>query len=170
MAEALHQRTEGNPFFIMEILRHLVETGAIYREGDRWTLGAAALEDLSIPEGIREVVRTRMERLSVECNRTLTVAAVIGREFDFDQLSRLVDDPSAAPEERVPVDRLSEVLREAVEARVIDEVPGAEGLFFAAGSSGHGFKLGPAVGENLAKWALGDRSELLVPFSLARFG
>lgn len=53
---------------------------------------------------------------------------------------------------------------------VIDEVPGAEGLFFAAGSSGHGFKLGPAVGENLAKWALGDRSELLVPFSLARFG
>ena len=53
---------------------------------------------------------------------------------------------------------------------VIDQVPGADGLFFAAGSSGHGFKLGPAVGECLAKWALGERSELLAPFSLARFG
>ncbi len=53
---------------------------------------------------------------------------------------------------------------------VIDEMPGAEGLVFAAGSSGHGFKLGPAVGECLAKWALGERSELLAPFSLARFG
>ncbi len=53
---------------------------------------------------------------------------------------------------------------------VIDQVPGAEGLFFAAGSSGHGFKLGPAVGESLAKWALGERSDLLAPFSLARFG
>jgi glycine/D-amino acid oxidase-like deaminating enzyme len=53
---------------------------------------------------------------------------------------------------------------------VIDQIPGAEGLFVAAGSSGHGFKLGPAVGESLAKWALGDRSELLAPFSLARFG
>jgi sarcosine oxidase subunit beta len=52
---------------------------------------------------------------------------------------------------------------------VIDQVPGAEGLFFAAGSSGHGFKLGPAVGECLAKWALGDRSDLLSPFSLSRF-
>ena len=53
---------------------------------------------------------------------------------------------------------------------VIDQVPGAEGLFLAAGSSGHGFKLGPAVGESLAKWALGERSDLLAPFSLARFG
>ena len=52
---------------------------------------------------------------------------------------------------------------------VIDEIPGAEGLFVAAGSSGHGFKLGPAVGESLAKWALGDQSELLAPFSLSRF-
>ena len=53
---------------------------------------------------------------------------------------------------------------------LVDEIPGAEGLFVIAGSSGHGFKLGPAMGEAAAKWALGDRSNLLEPFSLARFG
>lgn len=53
---------------------------------------------------------------------------------------------------------------------VIDEVPGISGLFFAAGSSGHGFKLGPAVGEALAAWATCERPVVLAPFSLARFG
>ena len=53
---------------------------------------------------------------------------------------------------------------------VIDQVPGVEGLLFAAGSSGHGFKLGPAVGENIAMWATGTRPALLAPFGLSRFG
>lgn len=52
---------------------------------------------------------------------------------------------------------------------IIDQVPGVEGLLFAAGSSGHGFKLGPAVGENIAMWASGARSSLLAPFALSRF-
>ncbi|ATU95368.1 NAD(P)/FAD-dependent oxidoreductase [Phyllobacterium zundukense] len=52
---------------------------------------------------------------------------------------------------------------------VVDEIPGAKGLFVIAGSSGHGFKLGPAMGESVAKWALGERQELLEAFALARF-
>lgn len=52
---------------------------------------------------------------------------------------------------------------------IIDTVPGIDGLFLACGSSGHGFKLGPAVGEALADWAMGRRSSLLDPFRLDRF-
>ena len=52
---------------------------------------------------------------------------------------------------------------------VIDQIPGTEGLFVVAGSSGHGFKLGPAVGEELARLATSGRSDLLSPFSLSRF-
>ena len=52
---------------------------------------------------------------------------------------------------------------------VIDQIPGADGLYCVAGSSGHGLKLGPAVGEEVAGLVTGGRSELLKPFSLARF-
>jgi glycine/D-amino acid oxidase-like deaminating enzyme len=52
---------------------------------------------------------------------------------------------------------------------VIDQIPGTEGLFVVAGSSGHGFKLGPAVGEEVARLATTGRSDLLAPFSLSRF-
>ncbi len=52
---------------------------------------------------------------------------------------------------------------------VIGQVPGTEGLFVIAGSSGHGFKLGPAVGEEVARLVTSGRSDLLAPFSLSRF-
>jgi sarcosine oxidase, subunit beta len=53
---------------------------------------------------------------------------------------------------------------------IVDQVPGVDGIIFVAGSSGHGFKLGPAVGEEAARLATVGNSELLAPFSLARFG
>ncbi len=52
---------------------------------------------------------------------------------------------------------------------VIGHVPGTEGLFVIAGSSGHGFKLGPAVGEEVARLVASGRSDILAPFSLSRF-
>jgi sarcosine oxidase subunit beta len=51
---------------------------------------------------------------------------------------------------------------------IVDQVPGVDGITFVAGSSGHGFKLGPAVGEEAARLATTGHSELLAPFSLAR--
>ena len=74
-----------------------------------------------IPEGVREVIGRRLNRLSERCNETLTVASVLGREFHFDQLSRLVDDISE--------DRLLDVLDEALGARVIEEMPQSVGHY-----------------------------------------
>ena len=74
-----------------------------------------------IPEGVREVIGRRLDRLSERCNQTLTIASVIGREFTSEQLLPLIDDLSA--------DRLLEVLEEALASRVIEEMPRAVGRY-----------------------------------------
>ena len=74
-----------------------------------------------IPEGVREVIGRRLDRLSERCNETLTIASVAGREFSLDQLSPLIEDISG--------DRLLEVLDEALSARVIEELPRAVGRY-----------------------------------------
>ena len=87
LAEAVHTQTEGNPLFVTEVVRLLVLEGELSQEpGDRdtWTV--------RIPEGVREVIGRRLNRLSQRCNETLTIASVIGREFEQRQLTPLVED------------------------------------------------------------------------------
>lgn len=78
----LSENTDGNPFFIEEVLLHLVETGAIVQRDGMWTTDLAP-GDIGLPEGVRDVVGRRLSRLSDEVNGLLTVAAVVGREFDL---------------------------------------------------------------------------------------
>src|SRR5205085_8631518 len=94
-AEAVHRQTEGNPLFIQEVLRYLVEEGHIRREGDRWQRAGDAPPEMHIPEGVRDVIGKRLSRLSAECNQVLAIAAVIGRDFTLETL-RLLE---AAPDE-----------------------------------------------------------------------
>ncbi|HKA15675.1 MAG TPA: AAA family ATPase, partial [Myxococcota bacterium] len=81
----LHTETEGNPFFAVEVIRHLVEAGALRREGDRW-IGTRPLAELGIPEGVRDVIGRRLSRLSDGTNEALRAASVIGRDFDLPEL------------------------------------------------------------------------------------
>ncbi|MEE8386382.1 MAG: alpha/beta fold hydrolase, partial [Dehalococcoidia bacterium] len=116
---AIHELTEGNPFFIEELLRHLEETGAFSQREGRLTI-ALTIDQMGIPEGVKEVVGQRLSRLSEECNSILTIASVIGREFDLDALARASD---------LSIDRLLELLEEAVGARVVAEVPNVIGRY-----------------------------------------
>ena len=86
LAAALIERTDGNPFFANEVLRHLVERGVLAQDGGRWTL-SGALEDLDLPEGVLDVVGQRLSRLSPEANQALAVAALCGLEFGVRVLS-----------------------------------------------------------------------------------
>lgn len=81
LIEEIHDRTEGNPFFIAEVTRDLSRE-AIERGGDVDFVGS-----FRIPEGVREAVGIRLNQLSEECNETLRTAAVIGREFEFSLLA-----------------------------------------------------------------------------------
>ena len=116
LVEAVHTQTEGNPLFVTEVVRLLVQEGELSSASgnrDSWTV--------RIPEGVREVIGRRLNRLSQRCNETLTIASVIGREFELRQLTPLVEDISE--------DRLLEVLEEALSARVIEELPQAVGRY-----------------------------------------
>ena len=90
LAAALTERTDGNPFFANEVLRHLVERGLLAQNGPRWTL-SGALEDLDLPEGVLDVVGQRLSRLSPEANKALAVAALCGLEFGVRVLSGVPD-------------------------------------------------------------------------------
>ncbi|MGI8549880.1 MAG: ATP-binding protein, partial [Dehalococcoidia bacterium] len=111
LAEALWRETEGNPFFIGEVLRHLTETGRLRQTDGRWSVASGSIAELGIPEGVREVIGRRLSRLSDETNRLLTLAAVIGREFDAATLERVAV---------VDADAVDTALEEAETARVID--------------------------------------------------
>src|SRR5205085_88562 len=86
-AELIHRQTEGNPLFVQEVLRYLVEEGITVRQDGRYVL---ADPEAGIPEGLRDVIGKRLSRLSPECNRLLAVAAVIGRDFNLETLRTLV--------------------------------------------------------------------------------
>ncbi len=102
---ALHGETDGNPFFIEEVVRHL-------RDSDRELDAGISLADAGVPEGVREVTARRLRRLDAESRQALSVAAVIGREFDYDVLQ------AVAPLEE---EALIGALEEGVEARVLRE-------------------------------------------------
>jgi DNA-binding SARP family transcriptional activator/tetratricopeptide (TPR) repeat protein len=100
---ALRDHTEGNPFFIEELLRHVEERG-----GDPRRAG--------LPQGIKALMGRRIARLSDAAHGVLAVAAVVGREFSLDLVERvsgLSDEP------------LLDAIEEAVGADVISEVPGS---------------------------------------------
>ena len=115
-ARALHRRTEGNPLFVLEILRHLAHEGYIYHDGARWQCQVSA-DELPIPDSVREVIDRRVGRLSVAARETLSAAALIGREFTRTALLESVE---------LPVERVLQGLRESVRSRVLSEIPGAQ--------------------------------------------
>jgi tetratricopeptide (TPR) repeat protein len=112
IAEAVHHQTEGNPLFVQEVVRYLAEEGLITREQGRWQATRDTPLEMSIPEGLRDVIGKRLSRLSAECNRLLSVAAVIGREFRLKVLERVAN---------VAEDKLIAALDEARRAAVVEE-------------------------------------------------
>jgi len=102
LAETVHRQTEGNPLFVQEVLRYLHEGGLVTDYGSWKPTGQTPLE-MSIPEGLRDVIGKRLSFLNPECNRILSIAAVIGREFRLEALQQVAgvseDDLFAALEE-----------------------------------------------------------------------
>ncbi len=78
-------KAEGNPFFIEEVIRSLLDAGLIEREGQQWQV-AADIQEINVPDTLAGVLNTRLDQLGEEHKRTLQSAAVIGREFRFDTL------------------------------------------------------------------------------------
>jgi DNA-binding SARP family transcriptional activator len=85
-ARRIHRETEGNPFFVEEIIRNLVAAGR--RVG---SATASELQRFELPEGVKRMVARRLERLDPRTIEWLRVASVAGRDFDVDLIERLVE-------------------------------------------------------------------------------
>jgi DNA-binding SARP family transcriptional activator/tetratricopeptide (TPR) repeat protein len=116
-AHALHRETEGNPFFIEEVLGHLIEVaGADRTEWER----LASFSKLGIPDGVREAIEQRLARLPRDARRIVTMAAAIGRSFSVAVLEDLAE---------VPGERLLVALEDAAERRIVEEEAGPPGRY-----------------------------------------
>ncbi|HEV8188343.1 MAG TPA: protein kinase [Pyrinomonadaceae bacterium] len=112
-AVAVHRETEGNPFFVEEVLKALIERGSVRRESGRWR--RCDMEELLIPQSVKEAIGNRLDRVSQNTNEVLRVSAILGKVFTFEELS-------AAAEQNE--DTLLDALDEATGAQLIAAGPG----------------------------------------------
>jgi DNA-binding SARP family transcriptional activator len=116
LAHVLRERTAGNPFLVGELLRHLVETGAL--DGGDVTAAAAGPAVDDVPESVRWAVGQRLARLGGPVEHVLGAAAVVGYHADVALLGRVVE---------LGHDNLLSALDTAVAAGLLEERPGASG-------------------------------------------
>jgi class 3 adenylate cyclase len=105
VVERIFEETEGNPFFLSEVVNLMAQEGS---------LTAESVSDIAVPDGVREALGRRLDRISEEANELLQVAAVIGREFTYDTFTALGERDE---------NELLRLIEEGLEARVIEEMP-----------------------------------------------
>ncbi len=120
LAEALYRETDGNPFFVTEVLGHLRDTGAIHLNiSGRWVVDGT-IDPALLPQSVREVIAGRVVRLGPEAEPVMATAAVIGRDFDLEVLERATN---------IPVDTLLDLLELAKTTALIQEDKQALGRY-----------------------------------------
>ncbi|MBN1354846.1 protein kinase [bacterium] len=132
LLERVYSGSGGNPFFIEEILKGLLEEKILVREGDAWIFEAVETGEyvsvsgsmsltstgIPIPDRIRELISRRLDRLNEETRNILIRASVLGMRFEFSVLMRVVE-----MHEDILLDRMDEAMREDL----IEEIPGSGG-------------------------------------------
>jgi ABC-type oligopeptide transport system substrate-binding subunit len=118
--EGIYRETEGNPFFIEEVCKALVESGELYYEDGRWH--RPSIEQLGIPQSVRVAIQSRVRVLPTAAQEMLRLAAVLGREFELDTLVEASE---------LDEDVLIEALEDAERAQLIEEVSPEGGGTFA---------------------------------------
>jgi tetratricopeptide (TPR) repeat protein len=117
-ARVIHRETDGNPFFVEEVIKALVEQGQIYWLDDHWERDE--LEKLAVPQSIKEAIGRRLNSLTEDCVEMLHTAAVIGKDFSYSLLAAV----STKDE-----DQLLDALDEATTAQLIRQLSGELFIF-----------------------------------------
>ncbi|UCG22843.1 MAG: protein kinase, partial [Chloroflexota bacterium] len=110
LATAIFRETEGNPFFVAEVCKSLVESGALVHEDGRWQ--GPEPDRLAIPQAVQVAIQMRLTHLSEPALQTLQTAALLGRQFRYDMLAAAAD---------LDEDDLIAALEEAERAQLIAE-------------------------------------------------
>jgi tetratricopeptide (TPR) repeat protein/predicted Ser/Thr protein kinase len=118
--DGIFTATEGNPFFVEEVCKALVEDGQVFHTDVGWD--RPGMEQIEIPRSIKAAVQSRVAKLPPAYQETLALAAVIGREFDFDTLSQASDLEDGL---------LIDALESADQAQLIEELKSDNGTSFS---------------------------------------
>ncbi|HEV8193178.1 MAG TPA: tetratricopeptide repeat protein, partial [Ktedonobacterales bacterium] len=110
LLDTMYNLTEGNPFFIEELLKSLIDEGDIYYEHGHWE--RKELRELHIPRSVQDAVELRTARLSAGARQVLNLAAVAGRHFDFALLQALVQQDE---------EQLLPLIKELIAAQLVVE-------------------------------------------------
>lgn len=121
LRDAVLAETAGNPFFVGEVLRHLTESGALVQDDSGRWVAAADLRSAGLPVSVREVIGRRVAHLGADAERLLTLASVIGRDFDVGLLAAVAD---------VDEDDAIDVCDAAVAASVLQDTDEADRYTF----------------------------------------
>lgn len=119
LADEIHRETDGNAFFIGQVIDHLVETGALRLVDGQWAV-TSEYERLGLPQGVREVVGRRLGQLPDGVDEVLSAAAVQGREFSLAVTCGALD---------VTVDRVADAFDAAERAGLIRAEAGVSGRY-----------------------------------------
>ena len=134
--EGVYTETEGNPFFIEEVCKALVESGQVCFSDGAWDL--PDMEELEIPQSVRVAIQSRVSKMPPGCEETLRLAAILGREFEFETLLA-AGDPStlrlrsgqAVSGQGLGEEGLIDILECASQAQLIEEVSAGQDVTFA---------------------------------------
>lgn len=88
------RKAEGNPFFVEEVIRSLLDAKLVVREDDHWR-ATREIENIAVPDTLAGVIIARLDRLDDEAKYVAQAAAVVGREFQYDVLSEVYEAPRA---------------------------------------------------------------------------
>ncbi|MDD4909042.1 MAG: AAA family ATPase, partial [Candidatus Omnitrophica bacterium] len=122
LTKELGERTQGNPFFILELLHSLVDAKIVYLEGEHYVYDLDKLKDASLPTSIVDAVLKRMKDLSEDAMKILSYASVMGKEIDFDILGELANISS---------DQILSSIENGIQNQVLyRDLTGRENVFF----------------------------------------
>ncbi|MGH2442190.1 MAG: ATP-binding protein [Chloroflexota bacterium] len=120
LVDLIHRRTEGNAFFIQEVMRTLVERGDVFRKDGRWERRAISV--MEVPKSIRSAIGQRISHLDERSQEILHEASVLGQEFLFDDLMALAALSISAPDGRAwTEDEVEVALQHAARGGIVRE-------------------------------------------------
>ncbi|MCP4361847.1 MAG: tetratricopeptide repeat protein [Chloroflexi bacterium] len=90
--EMIFSRTEGNPLYLEEVLRSLINEGVLVQNGVRWQL-QRGVTAINVPDTLQGVMMARLDRLNEPSRNTAQVASVVGRSFPYEVLTQVVPAP-----------------------------------------------------------------------------
>ena len=116
LIELVYSETQGNPFFVEELFRHLRDAGRLFDDDGAWRTGFE-IGETEVPQGVRRVIEKRLEQLDAEHRRALASAALIGRTFAFRHLLAVANADE---------DDLFDALEAGERINLIEEAPAAQ--------------------------------------------